>query len=74
MEPPAPSIADIASAALDRVLKKCLAKDRDKRWQTASDLKDELKWIAGGSGKASASPAPPSRRFQWLWLGIGQLS
>jgi len=31
MERPAPSIADVAPAALDRVLKKCLAKDPDDR-------------------------------------------
>ena len=32
MERPAPSIADIAPPALDRVLRKCLAKDPDERW------------------------------------------
>src|SRR6266404_9989897 len=40
MERPAPSIADVAPAALDRVLRKCLAKDPDERWQTSRDLKD----------------------------------
>jgi len=38
MERPALSIADVAPAAPDRVLKKCLAKDPDERWQTARDL------------------------------------
>jgi serine/threonine-protein kinase len=33
---------------LDRVVSKCLAKESDERWQTARDLHDELKWIAGG--------------------------
>ena len=46
MERPAPSIADIAPPVLDRVLKTCLAKDPDERWQTARDLKRELEWIA----------------------------
>ena len=46
MERPAPSIADVAPPALDRVLKICLAKDPDERWQTARDLKRELEWIA----------------------------
>ena len=45
MERPAPSIADVAPPALDRVLKKCLAKDPDERWQTARDLRDELDWV-----------------------------
>ena len=28
--------------ALDRLIKKCLQKDPEDRWQTAKDLKDEL--------------------------------
>src|SRR6202035_5826540 len=46
MERPAPSIADVALPALDRVLKRCLEKDPENRWQSASDLKAELEWIA----------------------------
>src|SRR6516225_9332255 len=41
MERPAPSVAEIAPPALDRVLQICLAKDPDERWQTARDLKRE---------------------------------
>jgi eukaryotic-like serine/threonine-protein kinase len=32
--------------ALERVIKKCLAKDPDARWQSAGDLASELKWVA----------------------------
>src|SRR5258707_2633953 len=35
MERPAPSIADVAPAALDRGLRKWLAKDPDERWHTS---------------------------------------
>src|SRR5205823_3262902 len=31
--------------ALDRVVSRCLAKDPEKRWQTARDLGLELQWI-----------------------------
>jgi serine/threonine protein kinase len=31
--------------ALDHVIRRCLAKDRDQRWQTARDVKLELQWI-----------------------------
>src|SRR5215510_11854176 len=33
-------------SALDRTVRRCLAKEPDGRWQTARDLLDELKWIA----------------------------
>ncbi|HEY2018259.1 MAG TPA: protein kinase, partial [Bryobacteraceae bacterium] len=44
-----PPIADIQSViptALDRVIRTCLAKNPDDRWQSAGDLARELKWIA----------------------------
>ena len=67
MERPAPSIADVAPPALDHVLKKCLAKDPDQRWQTARDLKGELEWIASASPDATAAPAASRHRLlPWL--------
>ena len=41
---------------LDRLVRKCLAKDPDARWQSASDVADELRWIANLSS-AGAEPA-----------------
>jgi serine/threonine-protein kinase len=59
---PAPlsALQPMTPVALERVVKKCLAKEPEKRWQTASDLSDELKWIAQGSGERSATLAPQS--------------
>jgi serine/threonine protein kinase len=58
LERPAPSAGTVAPAALDRVLRLCLEKDPDERWQSAHDLKTELTWIAGCGtevpGQASA--------------------
>ena len=50
-EPPATStIQPLISPAIDRIVKKCLAKNPDHRWQTAQDLFDELSWVvASGS-------------------------
>ena len=48
-------------AALDRAIRRCLAKDPEDRWQTARDLAIELKWI-GESGSQSAAPALAGRR------------
>ena len=48
------SLQPMTPPALDRVVKKCLAKDPDERWQTAGDLCRELKWIAEGGTPATA--------------------
>jgi Tol biopolymer transport system component len=47
---------------LDRVVKTCLAKDPDKRWQTAHDLSLQLKWISEGSSFAERPVADMSTR------------
>jgi serine/threonine-protein kinase len=59
-EPPAmSSLTPMTPPALDRVVKRCLAKDPENRWQTARDLELELKSIADG-GSESALPAASS--------------
>ena len=60
---------------LERVVKKCLAKDPDDRWQTAADLKSELEWVLE-SGSNAAMPAPVvehrrrNARLGWLVAGV----
>jgi serine/threonine protein kinase/Tol biopolymer transport system component len=52
--------------ALEHTVKKCLAKLPDERWQSASDLASELKWVAESSA-SSASPvaaASPGGRYR----------
>jgi serine/threonine protein kinase len=44
--PPISSLQSVTPPALDRVVRTCLAKDPDARWQSAGDLGRELKWIA----------------------------
>ena len=46
---------------LERLVRKCLAKDPDARWQSASDIADELRWLSTGSGSAAVSPAAGRR-------------
>jgi serine/threonine protein kinase/Tol biopolymer transport system component len=70
-EEPAPisSVTPMTPPALDRVVRRCLAKDPEDRWQNAGDLGSELKWIAEG-GSQSGIPAPVSassrRRAPWI--------
>ena len=47
--------------ALDRVVKVCLAKDPDDRFQSVHDLELQLKWIAEG-GSQTGLPAPVAAR------------
>jgi Tol biopolymer transport system component/predicted Ser/Thr protein kinase len=51
---PAPilELKPLTPAGLDHVIRRCLAKDREERWQTARDLAEELKWI-GESGTSA---------------------
>jgi len=51
------SLQPMTPPALDRVVKKCLAKESEKRWQAASDVCDELKWIAEGGSQVSSTTA-----------------
>ena len=56
--PPISATQPITPAALDRVVKKCLAKDPDDRWQSARDVRGEVKWIAEGGTAAMPASAP----------------
>ena len=65
---PDPLIAaqPLASPALDHVLKRCLAKDPDDRWQTAHDLLIQLRWVTGNDAKTIGADAVKTRRQRWL--------
>ncbi len=73
MERPAPSIGEIAPPALDRVLKRCLEKDPDNRWQSARDLKIELEWIAQAPAE-NPSTAPSKHPQPLLWIALAALA
>lgn len=55
---PARSLVPDVPAPLDRVIARCLAKDRDDRWQTARDVASELTWIASETRNPTTSSAP----------------
>ena len=64
-DPPAMStLQPLTPSSLERVIRKCLAKDPDARWQSAGDLLEELKWIADGTlvDSGSAPAAEPKRQ------------
>jgi Tol biopolymer transport system component/predicted Ser/Thr protein kinase len=77
-----PSISEAAPMvppALNRVVKTCLAKDPEDRFQTAHDAKLQLEWIAEGGSQAGL-PAPLVARrknrekLAWAVAAVGILA
>ena len=72
------TVTRLASPALGRIVRKCLAKDPDNRWQTFRDLADELKWIADEADRpepsAVARTARPAGLNRWATLGVAALA
>src|SRR5579864_272487 len=76
--PPISSLQPMTPPALDRVVKRCLAKEPEKRWQTASDLCEELKWIAEAGSQITLAQAVPAKGIRTLGrraliVGLGAL-
>src|SRR5258708_33136350 len=71
---PAPisAVKPLAPPALDHVIRKCLSKIEDERWQSASDLASELKWISeAGSSGAHAAVIGRKGRGTWAYAVAG---
>jgi len=60
--PPVSTIQPMAPPALDRVVKTCLAKDPDERFQNVHDVQLQLKWIAEGGSQAGVAIPVAARR------------
>jgi hypothetical protein len=75
--PPISSVSPMVPPAMDRVVRSCLAKDPEDRWQSAHDVAVELKWIAEGSQEGVPAPVIARRksreRFAWTGLAIATL-
>jgi Tol biopolymer transport system component len=55
--PPISSVTPMSPPALQQVVKTCLAKDPEDRFQSVHDLKLQLRWIAEASSSQLAAPA-----------------
>ena len=68
---PAPisAVRPMFPRALDNVVRTCLEKDPDDRWQSIRDLRTNLEWIAEGNGAVALSAAhhsPWRERAAWM--------
>ncbi len=48
--------------ALDHIVRKCLEKDPEDRWQSAHDIADQLRWVAEAGSQAGVPAAVVTRR------------
>jgi hypothetical protein len=73
---PLTTIKPMTPSSLDHAIKKCLAKSVDERWQSASDLASELKWVSESNSQGAARALSLAVGKSWLpggWLVSGVL-
>ncbi len=76
---PISTIQPMTPPALDRIVRTCLAKDPDDRFQTAHDVRLQLQWIVeGGSAVGLPAPVAAKRRSReklaWALVPIAALA
>ncbi len=73
--PPITSVQAVMPPALDHVVRRCLEKNPDDRWQSAHDVASELRWI-GEAGSQAGVPATLSlrrrsrERLAWMLVAL----
>ncbi len=67
---PISAVRAMIPAVLDQTIRKCLAKSPDERWQSASDLATQLKWMLDGGVTAEGDGAQKGDdRTRWKSAG-----
>ena len=74
---PISAVAPLTPPTLDRIVRTCLAKDPEDRWQNAGDLAKELRWVAEGPAAgvaASTVDAGAQRRRERLAWAVAAVA
>ena len=76
---PISGVQPMTPPALDRVVKTCLAKDPEERWQTAHDIGVQLRWILEARSQTDVAAPPGAAAARWknreraAWIVSGLL-
>ena len=76
--PPVSTHQPLSPPGLDHIVKTCLAKDPDERWQSAKDLASALRWIREAGSQAGVTVPVDRRRktreqLAWVAAALGLL-
>jgi len=63
--PPLSSLQLVTPPALDRLVRRCLAKAPDARWESAHDVADELRWLRDAGPGAGTRVVTSRRGVGW---------
>lgn len=67
---PVSSLRPLTPPVLDRIVKKCLAKDPAHRYHSAHDLADDIRWLGEPDHEEAHEKAPARTRRLRLALGV----
>ena len=67
--PPISSLQPLVPPAIDNIVRRCLAKNRDERWETAGELLLELKRVS-----ETISRGHTHSRARWIWVAAALIS
>ena len=67
---PVSTIRPTTPAGLDHVIRTCLAKDPDLRWQSCADVSRQLGWLATEKAPKGADRPSQNRAFLWVALAL----
>ena len=70
---PVSAVQAMSPPAFDHLVKTCLEKNPEERFQTALDVKVQLKWIAACGAQMQPAAAAKSSRLPWLAAGAAAL-
>jgi len=61
------TLQPLTPPGVDRLVRRCLAKQPDERWDSAHDVADELRWMRESSSAGALTGVQPRRRTRLAW-------